>query len=341
MKVQIVWLVALLSVAVLSQTASAEEKSTLSRWLTIDEATIASRFVWAQGTAGETNASQLQHQQTWKARLELIPGRLTVVSAAASGDQFTAGWNNTGAGPGKSGGAIFLKQLYVAARPVKAVEVQFGGLDFSRGFSTDVTSYHGQGFLTGQRAIVSAPERLFFDQVAFTYGYVGDYDKPGINKRFRRLDDGNYRQFLVAKRLGHYVQVSTDYTNHAGLRTLREAITVKPSRFVQKLQFEMYQRFDDAAAGLHLSGSRNLTSRLAIEGGFMSIDKNYGHLNNDAFFSGNRVYVGPALKIARGLSFFALLHHAVATDYSVPNRTFAHAGFRYDVLDAFRGRDAK
>jgi hypothetical protein len=340
MNIRIVLLSAIAATSVFANDVPAVNSS-LSRWFSVDEAAVASRFVWARGSANETNASQLQHQQAWKARLQLIPDRLSVHTTAASGNHFTAGWNNTGAGMGTAATDIFFKQLYVSARASKSVEIQFGGLDFNRGFSTDMTSYHGQGFLTGQRAVISSPARLFFDQVAFTYGFVGDYDKPGINRRFGRLNQGNYRQFLLAKKFGGRVEVSADFTNHAGVRTLREALIVQPSRVFERVQIDTYQRLDNSAAGLHVSGARKLTGFLSMEGGFLSIDKNYGMLNNDAFFSGNRVYVGPSIKIARGLSFFTLLHRTVATDYAVGNRTFAHAGFRYNVLDALRTSDIK
>ncbi len=307
----------------------------IRRWLSADDATIASRFVWVQGTQGETNASQLQHQEALQARLSLLPGKLSVVGAAAPG-AFTAGWNNSGLGLNSWSGQLYVKQLYLSARPAKFVELQYGGFGIERGVSTAVTSYHDQGFMTGQRAILSTPERLWFDRISFTYGYLGDYDRPGINKRFNRLDEGNYRQFQVMKNLNNRTAFSADFTNHRGIRTLREAVSVRVPSIVDSVRFEVYQRLDNRAAGFHAGVSRKLNRRLSVDAGYMAIDRNFGDLNDDAFMHGNRVYAGPSVHIARGLSFFSLFHRTVGTSYDVANRTFMHVGLQYNLLEAWR-----
>jgi len=43
------------------------------------------------------------------------------------------------------------------------VEIQYGGLYFDRGQSTEVTSYDYDGYLVGERITLNRPRNFYFD----------------------------------------------------------------------------------------------------------------------------------------------------------------------------------
>src|SRR5437870_751355 len=78
------------------------------------------------------------------------------------------------------------------------------------------------GYVSGERVTVHRPASLFFDTISATYGYLGDLDAPGMQRRFHRLEHVNFRQYLVSKRIGRRVEASLQYTNQWGVKTLHE-----------------------------------------------------------------------------------------------------------------------
>jgi hypothetical protein len=71
-----------------------------------------------------------------------------------------------------------------------------------RGEATEITTYNNDGFLTGQRVIARRPRELFFDEIVYTAGFFGDITTPNLNRRYHRLKQGNYHQFIVSKNFG-------------------------------------------------------------------------------------------------------------------------------------------
>ena len=234
---------------------------------------------------------------------------------------------------------MYLKKLYFSAKPVEGIEFQYGGIGIERGVSTPITSYADPGYLTGGRILVHHPKALFFDTVSFTKAYLGDLDSPNMGRRFHRLQQSNYQQYLVEKRLSGRVSASMDYTNQWGIKTLRESIRlgVKESRVLDVVQFDSYQRTNrDRKTGFNFGLEKDLTRRLSLVGGYAAIDRNYGDLNDDAFFHGNRVYAGAQIHITPDFAVSALINRTAGEDYAVPNRTHFHLAFNYDLLRAFK-----
>src|SRR5213075_905263 len=99
-------------------------------------------------------------------------------------------------------------------------------------------------YLTGERIIVRAPRKVFFDEISATSGFLGDATKPSIFSRLHRLSESNYHQFLVRKQINKYVGFSADYTFEAGRDILHQAIKFKPpaTYFFTALLFEQYER---------------------------------------------------------------------------------------------------
>jgi hypothetical protein len=312
----------------------------IGRWVGLDTASIGARYFFIDNTSGVRTNSEMQHNISFKARWKFDRDeRFSLNVGVFTGNNFAGGWNSSGWGTSAGDGSLFLKQLYLSAKPVRDLEFQYGGLPVVRGEMTDIVSYSGDGYVTGERMIVSRPKELFFDQVAVTYAYLGDINQPGMNKRFRRLAHSNYHQFLAAKNLGQRAAVSVDYTFQSGAETMREGIRVntKELAFVDWIRFDNYQRIDvnpDHGFGLH--GEKALSSRFSLGGGYVDIDPNYGDLNSDAFFHGRRLYASSTLKLHPALSLSCLWNRAVANHYFIANRTHLHVILQYDVLKGFR-----
>ncbi|MGH9903295.1 MAG: hypothetical protein ACRD68_15930, partial [Pyrinomonadaceae bacterium] len=158
-----------------AETAAAAQGSSeckVCRWFELQTAVISGRYRFVENSSGVTTADQLQHAETFKGRFKFdAEGRYTVNALVGSGSGFTSSWNNTGLGTGRGSTNLYLKQLYFAAKPVRGVEVQYGGIGLLRGESTEITSYDNDGYLVGQRLSVKRPKEVFFDEIAVTYAY--------------------------------------------------------------------------------------------------------------------------------------------------------------------------
>jgi hypothetical protein len=247
----------------------------------------------------------------------------------ASGAPFTTSWNGSSA-------HIYWKQFYFSAKPVKGVDFQVGGLGLEPTAFTDIITYSEDGYITGSRLSVHRPEELFFDTISATYGYLGDLNSPGMTDRFRRMDRVNFRQYLASKRVMESVVASVQYTDQWGIRTLHEGVKVSDLALgvIDSARVELYQRTNYGPARGFNAGVEKELHRLTLEGGYASIDPNFGDLNADNFLHGNRVYLGGKLRLAGGLRMFAMFNHGVNNDYALPNRSHLDIGFVYDILKA-------
>lgn len=316
--------------------AQAASESKLARWIELQTATLGIRYIFGKNSSDVTTLNQLQHMEAFKGRFKFdSKGNYSINAGVFSGNQFVLSWNNTGIGKGQGLTNLYLKQLYFAAKPVKGLEVQYGGLYFLRGESTEITSYDNDGFLVGQRISVKRPKQFFFDEVSATYAYIGDFSKPNINKRFHRLKKSNYHQFLVSKNIGKRAAVSGDYTFQAGTETLREAVRVntKELRVIDSFRFDTYQRMDvKPDFGFNLSGEKTLFKKLTLGGGFAKIDPNYGGLNSDRFNRGKRFYMNAAYALSPEFSVAAFATRGVGNNFAISNRTRMDVVFSYNLL---------
>ena len=55
-------------------------------------------------------------------------------------------------GSHSNGWQMYMLQLYISASPVKQVEFQYGSLAIAKGFSSEVTTYDDDGYLSGEPA---------------------------------------------------------------------------------------------------------------------------------------------------------------------------------------------
>jgi hypothetical protein len=322
------------SVSTLTVTSAPEK---VSRWLELSKLGLATRYMHVTNAAEITTVTQLQHRQDLAGRFKFdARGKVSLNFWLNSGRRFTAGWNETSAGPRRGNVNLYLKYLYLAVQPFKGVEVQAGGFDFVRGQHTEITTYNNDGYLTGHRLWLKRPQELFFDEIAVTYAYFGDLNMPNINKRYHRLKQSNYHQFLVSKNIGKRAAVSADYTFVAGAETLRQAIkfNTKELKVADALRFENYQRVDvNSAYGFALLAEKAVTKKLSVTYGYTQIDRAYGNVNADKVFTGKHLYLLGSYALTPALTF-QLYHGRLLEKPSVvlPVRTRTEIVLRYNLL---------
>ena len=307
-----------------------------TRWFELQAATLTPRYRFIEDGRGETVNNQIQYQDVFRGRFKFdAAGRYSVNAAAGSGNQFIGSWNNAGAGTGNATTNHYLKQLYVSARPLPGVEIQYGGLGLLRGESSEITTYDNDGYIMGERLSVKSPKRLYFDEIAVTYAYFGDLNTPNINKRYHRLKQSNYHQFLVSKKFGARVATSADYTFQAGTETLRQAVKLDlhEARLIDTLRFEDYERIDvHPAYGFALVGERRVTKRFTLTGGYAHIDPSYGGLNADRVNFGHRLFLLGSYALTPEFTISTYYGHAVNRNYAESNRERFEVLFSYDLV---------
>ena len=310
----------------------------LSRWLDFDALSISTRYRHVESLLGTTTASNVQHQIAVRGSLRLdAAGRLTIRAGLFSGDTFTGGWNNTGPGTGAAQSKLFLKRLYLDAEPERGVEVQFGGLEFLRGESTEITSYDYDGYLVGERLALHRSDRVYFDEITVTYGYVGDLNQSSVFRRLPQVKLSNYHQFGLSKHAGKRMRVSADYTFESGSHTLRQAVTFHAPelRVADLLHFEQYERVGaDVGYGFSMYGEKKLGRRISVGPGYAQLDRR--GLYSDRFNVGKRVFWNSHIALGSEWSIMALATCAVAAPISSAPRARFDLILSYDILHRLR-----
>ena len=310
--------------------------SRLDRWFELQMATIYARYRYVEASSSTVTANQAQHKESFKGRFNFdSEGRYSLNAGLFSGRNFISTWNNTGLGTGDAQSNLALKQLFFSAMPWRGLEFQYGGLYIRRGKSTEITSYDDDGYFMGERVSVKKPDKLFFEEITFTYGYLGDITTPNILKRFHRLKESNYGQFLVTNKIGHRASISADYTSEAGRKTLRQAVNirVKETRIFDSLEFENYQRVKvNPDYGFALYSEKGVTRRLKLKGGYAQIDPQYGGFNADRFGSGKRVFMMVSYELPADFTFSPYLTQAVGNHVPVNQSTRLDLVFNYNLL---------
>jgi hypothetical protein len=319
-----------------ASTTSHEGK--IARWFELQTASISTRYHFIENAGDVTTANNNQYQAVFKGRFKFDPrGHYSINAGVFPGRTFTGGWSDSGWGTGRTRTNLFLKQLYFSAQPVLGLELQYGGLYISHGESTEITSYDYDGYIMGQRVSLTRPRNFFFDEVSITYGSFGDLNRASINKRFHRLKQSNYHQFLVAKYIGERTKVSTDYTFESGVDTLREAVKIHlpELRVIDTFLFENYQRASpDFGYGFGIYGEKKLDPRFTLGGGYAQIDRSM--LNSDRFPRGKRLHLNGHLTISPEFSVTVAFTQAVGNTSAALPRTRLDVAFSYNLLHSLR-----
>jgi hypothetical protein len=340
----------LLSIAVCARPSRAQTQTvpppkkpapTLGRWVEVQNATLNLRYRFVDTSAGVVTTNQVQHRETLRARLKFDqPGRYALNLGTFSGQRFTSGWNNTGMGSDWQK-TLAVRNLYVAAQPITGLEAQYGSLYIIKGESSEITTYDEDGYVIGERVSVRRPRDLFFNEMSATVAYITSaVDELGVSKRVKYLDDHpNYWHFLVDKKAGPRVGVSTDFTSDRGAHTWRAAanLATPELRIADTTQIETYKRTNrNPDYGFAVSLNTTINRHVGLNWGYARIDPFYGGLNADRFNIGKRVFITTTVTISPRLTASYYITTAVGDNVELPLRTMSNLVFTYNALPDLR-----
>jgi len=297
----------------------------IRRWLDLQSVHAASRFRWFKNSGGRLVSSSLQWQSQLRGRFLFDEaGRYSLGTLASTGAVFPSSWNNTGGGFGDYAGQFNVKQLFLAAEPVKGLEFQVGGLYMNRGEMAEHLTYDLDAYIVGERVTVR-PTKGPLAQIAVTAGHFGDLREVNVFKRFDTMSDLNYGQALVAFSLGSRAAASVDYTHEDGRDIIREGLNIRMPATVKlltALKFEAYQRVsDDDGQGFHAAADLRW-KRLNLTGGVMSVDRSYPigliPFNGDRYEIGTRWYSIGGITLNRDWSVGWYQTEAFNVDFPIP-----------------------
>ena len=234
-----------------------------------------------------------------------------------------------------NGWEFYMRNLYLSATPVQGLTFEFGGIPIDRGVASEITTYDEDGYISGERVRIKYPDQLYLDEIQFTSAYLGDVFSPNFFANYDRLAQWNYRQVMGEKKFGTRLKASADYTWLVGTDTVREGLlaNTKESRVLDSARVELYQRLNNvqlpgylakAANGWAFTGAKNVSRRVKVEGGYATIDQDYGvysgsstlasigfALNGDAYQTGERFFGRANVKVAPGMSLFGFYTHQI------------------------------
>ena len=253
-----------------------------------------------------------------------------------------------------AGWEFYVRELYLSATPVKGLTMEFGSFGIERGFSSEITTFDEDGYISGERVRISDPKHLFFDQVGYTNAYFGDLDTPNFFARSGSLAKNNYRQVFARKQLSKRVGVSAEYNWLSTTQTLRQAVVadVHEVKAFDKVRVEVYERLthsyfqgDDEAPrqGFAVVGEKKI-GKLSGDFGVASIDRDYGlysgssfaqesgfSLNGDNYNTGIRIFSHLQYKITPVVTAFGFYTRITGEDIVNFNTQGLNAGLTFDL----------
>lgn len=298
--------------------------------LELQSVTFGLRYRMLENQLGSRSQNWSDHHQGLKLRLRLDrAARYSLTAAAFNGDSFQGSWNLRGVRDGQSSNRVFLKQLYVTGKPVEGVEFQYGGLGLVRGESSEITSYDNDGYLMGQRLVLS-PERLV-DELTITAGYLGDFRDPSVTRRLHRLSVINYGQLLVKRKLTDRLTATADYTEDEGERMLRQGVTMRPAGGIDLIRLEAYERVSgERSAGGAITVEKPF-GRTRLAASYASVDDHYRAVNGDRYGRGRRFSFTSTTALTDDVTLQFFVTRALDDDLVMGNHTRFDVHIRYEL----------
>lgn len=318
--------------------APAQAQATgVGRWCEPQAANFALRYRRIETSQGLITSNEAQDSVLLRARFKFdAAARFTLNAGVATGSTLASGWNSTGLGTGEFSGQLSLKQLYLAAAPLRGMTFEFGGLSAVRGETTEITNLDNDTYLVGERMNLKRPALVWLDDLAVTFAYLGDPSMPGFFRRYRRLSETNYRQYLAAKRVHKRVAVSAEYDRYLAVGTVRSGVSVqlRELRLVDVVRFELYHRMGASPGnGFDLSAEKAVKPRVLLTGGIADIDAQSQIQNGDRYMKGKRVHALGTIRIARGLSAALYFTRAIDTAFPIPNHVRSEVVVAYSAFE--------
>lgn len=315
------------------------ETKPLLPFVEVQTAKISTRYNFVANDQEVTTKNHQQHKEAFGFRFRFDrEGKYSLNMAAGSGSGFTSSWDSLGIGSDGSSNLNF-REFYLSLKPGKELTLQYGGIAMVRGVGTEITTYDNDAYLMGARVSIKSPQRFFFDEITGTLAHVSDLNEPDVFRRFDRLNEANYHQVLVTKKIGKRATIGGEYASLSGIATLRQAILVKVPEavIIDAVRFENYQRVEGRKDyGFAIQADKRVHKTLALSGGFADIDRHYGGLNGDRFNKGKRLFALAKIDILKSLDAEVFIQQAVANSYSISNDIRLDLVLTYDLLPGIR-----
>lgn len=304
------------------------QKDVVARWFDMTNLMMTGRYRNVVNSQGKHSYSESQQKVVTTGVFLMDPaGRYGIGFHGSTGANFISSWG---------GWPFYMRRLYLDAKPVKQLELQYGFLDLNRGVNTEITSYDDDGFIAGERLVVRAPKKTGVDEFSATWAYLGDVTEIDLFHRGDRLGHSNYHQLLLRKKFDKRAEASADYTWQSGANTIREAVKVRvpESKIFDTVSLEGYERLNSIIPeglktryrrdnGLAILVNKTLAQRYTLQAGFMNVDTDYDvttalagvakpkwSLAGDQYNMGKRFIFRPTIKLYRGLSINGILTEA-------------------------------
>jgi hypothetical protein len=311
----------------------------LGRWLDTQAFNVSARYNYIADGLDRTLQNRLQTQVQIEGAFRFdAAGRYRMHAGLKTGDSFTSGWNPTGIGSGEGTAKIYLKQLFVSAEPWKGIEAEYGSLYPERGYSTEITTYDNDGYVTGGRLNVRRSREVFFDEITATVGYIGYVDTPFVFDRTGAFSRQNYWQVLASKRFPRNLELSTDYSELEGDGILRQGARWRvEQRLVDVVSAEYGVRL---RGGSHQTafafGGQKKVAGVSIQIGYASVDQIFGSLNGDSYRAGDRVFTDGSFTLPMDLTATWLLQKEISPPETSQNGLRIDLVLRWNVLNTLK-----
>ena len=320
--------------------STAEQGSSLQRWVEVDALTLYSRYHFVENSANRTTSNLMQYKTVLRAHVNVdAKKRVTLNAGAFTGATFISTWNSLGIGPGDfDPHHHYVKQLYVAAIPYKGWEAQYGSLYVRKGEEDEITSYDEDGYVIGERLSIKPSRAFHVDEVVLTRGNIGPFNEPNAFSRWRDPSHANYSQVLVTKRFSPAVAGSLEYTTRSGGDAFHAGVTVRlPKRSpIGTLRYEQYRRMTiHPAAGFAVWGDRQLPGKVRVQGGYDTVDQFFGGWNADRIQNGRHVFAVAQVPLGAGFGLQVFGTRALSSSYAISIKSRVDVTVNYDVLSAF------
>jgi hypothetical protein len=334
--------------AVLAAAGAKPDKKpdTLHRFFDLQLALVETRYRYVEDSAGVTTSNQWQHKESVRGAFKFdAQGRYTLQAFVGTGNSFGGSWDPTGVGTGAPTWDLHVRRLWARAVPIDGVELSAGGFDVLRGETTEIVAYDNDAYMQGYRASLKRPAKAFFDEISVTAGYFGDLSEPNVFERFKWMDNHNYTQALVVKRVSKWFAASVDWTSVDHVDTIREGARIGTKDLIpgviDDMRVQAYQRTDaPTGMGLSAEAERMFSTRGMVYGGYSHVDRHNPLLNGDRYGLGHRLYGGGSLNLLPELMLAVFYTHALPNDYPIGNHQRLDIVLSYNVLKALQQHHA-
>jgi hypothetical protein len=198
----------------------------------LNDGSLQLRYRLQTNASGEVTHETLQGKALFDVTIAFFGDRVRLDLQAGTGDTFDGSWSHLGAGGTHERQIDFhLRRISLAYDIHSRLQVALGSFGPRYGAGSEGSYFDSDGYITGYRAQV----KIEGGDLVVTAGFVGDYGHPSVGGHLGRMDELNYLQAVLTRRIGGIVHASVDYTRLAGEDYARGAVSLDLSSWTELL----------------------------------------------------------------------------------------------------------